>query len=70
MYEPLRLDDGHAGLIYLKNAICIFEQWKACGNTGLTAETYTGCIQTMGALLDLFDHLQKNMDFSMFFLAN
>ena len=53
---PLRIDEDHAGLQYLKRAKDIFVKWKESGTAGLTNETFTACIQTMNALPELVKH--------------
>ena len=53
---PLRVDEDHAGLQYLKRAKDVFVIWKASGTAGFINETFTTCIQTMNALPELLKH--------------
>ena len=45
------------GLLYLKKATEIFVSWKQSRFLGLTTETFTACIQTMGAVSELAEYL-------------
>jgi len=64
MYKPMRIEDGHPGLVYLKEAVEIFTEWKTSGRAGLSTETFTACIQSMGALQDLAIYLQEKHNLS------
>ena len=62
-YAPLTSEDDHSGRIYLAKATKIFQEWKISGLAGLTTETFTACIQTMGALPELADYLIQQHGF-------
>ena len=47
----------------MAEATKIFQKWKISGLTGLTTETFTACIQTMGALPELPDYLIQQHGF-------
>lgn len=51
-------------MTFLEKAIDIFKQWKASGQAGLTSETFTACIQSMEAMMDLARHLISHHGFS------
>lgn len=58
------IEDGdHPGLQYLEEAKNILEEWKQTGNAGLTHETFSACIQTMGALPELAKYLLERHNF-------
>jgi len=56
----------HVGLQYLQKARGVFVKWKMAGttNSGLTSETFTTCIKTIGAINDLAIYLQQMHGFS------
>ena len=66
MCEPLRhsADDSQPCAQYLKQATEIFIKWKLSRTAGLTSETFTACIQTMGAIPELATYLQERHGFS------
>ena len=49
---------------YLQKARDIFVKWKISGTSVLTSETFTACIQSMGAVHDLAIYLQYTHGFS------
>ena len=60
MCTPLVLiEDGtyNCTMQFLQNALAIFEQWKAAGQSWLTSETFLACIQSIKAILALAFHL-------------
>ena len=64
MRAPLsRANDDHPGLRYLEKATSIFQEWRRSGNSGLSKETFTACIQTMTAVPALLDYLQDRHGF-------
>ena len=44
-------------MMFLEKALAILEQWKASGQSGLTNETFTACIQSVKAMMALASHL-------------
>ena len=65
MCEPLCLDEQGSSkssnytLQFLLKALAIFSQWKASGQLGLTAETFSACIYHWSqCFLDLAPHWQ------------
>ena len=60
MYSPLQAHEENPSLLYLKEAKVLFEEWRQSGKTGLTVETFTACLQTMGAAPELAQHLKTN----------
>ena len=66
MCEPLRhsADDSQPCAQYPKQATDIFIKWKLSRTAGLTSETFTTCIQTMGAIPELATYLQERHGFS------
>ena len=64
MFLPMKCtDDGHSGLEFLKEATLIFKEWQKSGNSGLSAETFLACIQTMTAVPALAAYLQEQHGF-------
>lgn len=60
----MRADDkNHEGMIYLKEALEIFKDWRFSNKPGLTAETFLACIQTMGVIPELTEYLQTKHEF-------
>ena len=58
LYMPLKKNEnGHPGEKLLVEAVEIFKAWKLSGNIGLTSETFTACIHTIGAILELAHYL-------------
>ena len=54
LYMPLKKNEnGHRGEKLLVEAVEIFKAWKSSGNIGLASETFTVCIHTIGAILEL-----------------
>ena len=50
LYMPLKkTKNGHPGEKILSEAVKIFKAWMSSGNIGLTSETFTACIHTIGA---------------------
>ena len=55
---PLKKNEnGHPGEKLLVEAVEIFKAWKSSGNIGLTSETFTACIHTIGAIVELAHYL-------------
>ena len=52
------IEDGtyNCTMQFLQNALAIFEQWKAAGQSGLTSETFIACIQSIKAIIALNSH--------------
>ena len=64
MFLPMKCTDGgHPGLEFLKEATLIFKEWQKSGNSGLSAETFLACIQTMTAVPALAEYLQEQHGF-------
>ena len=64
MFLPMKCtDDCHSGLEFMKEATLIFKEWQKSGKSGLTAETFLACIQTITAVPALADYLQEQHKF-------
>ena len=64
--NPLSInEDGQRSfaLHFLEQSVAIFKNWKESGLTGLTAETFTACIQSMEAMVALTCHLVSKHGF-------
>ena len=59
-HTPLALiEDGtyNCTMQFLQNALAIFEQWKAAGQSELTSETFIACIQSIKSIIVPASHL-------------
>lgn len=54
---------NNCSLTFLEYAVAIFKQWKESGQSGLTKETFTACIQSMEAMMALTSYLITKHDF-------
>ena len=57
MYSSMKDAEESVSGTYLLKARQIFDEWRQTGNAGLTYETLTACIQTMGAVPKLAEYL-------------
>ena len=58
LYMPLKKNqNGYPAEKLLVEAVEIFKAWKSSGSIGLTSETFTACIHTIGAILKLACYL-------------
>ena len=68
MCKPLCLnEDGSSDytLQFLREALAIFKQWKACGQSGLTAETFIACTQSLKTMVAMNFHLINRHGFNI-----
>ena len=57
------MQDEHPGVKYLQEATLIFQERRQTRKPGLTAETFTACIQSMTAIPELAKHLLERHGF-------
>ena len=68
MCKPLCLDEAGSSnytLQFLLKALAIFKQWKASGQSGLTADTLIACTQSLEAMVAMNFYLINKRGFNI-----